>query len=71
MSTFTPTSQIGQKVRARESYAHRLVAGEVYTVTGVIPPLRLPHFTFPEYVEVEDARGKAAGEWYPYRFEPV
>lgn len=70
MSTFTPTFQIGQKVRATHSYAHRLVAGEVYTVTRILPPLHLPNFTFPEYVEVEDANGQAS-EWYPHRFEPV
>lgn len=71
MSEFAPTFQIGQQVRAKHSYAHRLVGGEVYTVTGVLPPLQLVNFTFPEYVIVEDARGQKSGEWYPYRFEAV
>lgn len=70
MSTFTPTFQIGQKVRAKHSYAHILVAGAVYTVVQIIPPLHISNFTFPEYVEVEDAHGQTS-EWYPHRFEAV
>jgi hypothetical protein len=67
VAAFQPTFRPGQKVRAVHSYAHRLVAGEVYTVTGTLPPTHHPNFTFPEYVEVMDSFGNKS-EWYPYRF---
>ncbi len=67
---FTPTFADGQKVVAKESYAHILVAGEEYTVVSTEPPVKVDAFTFPEYVNVEDTNGERS-QWYPWRFRPA
>lgn len=67
---FKPTYENGQKVQATHSYAHILVAGEVYTVVETTPPVRVDAFLFPEYVTVEDAQG-ARSQWYPWRFRAI
>jgi len=64
---FTPTFADGQKVQAKESYAHILVAGEEYTVLSSEPPVKVDAFRFPEYVTVEDVHGELS-QWYPWRF---
>lgn len=64
---YTPTYAVGQKVVATDSYAHILVAGEVYTVVDNLAPVQVDAFRFPEYTVVEDTAGKRS-QWYPWRF---
>lgn len=70
VSNYTPTYAVGQRVQAVASYAHKLVAGEVYTVVDNTPPEQFEGFRFPEYTTVEAANG-ARSSWYPWRFRPV
>lgn len=44
MSEYDPTYKIGEKVRAVDSYAHRLVAGEHYTVVDNTAPVQVDTF---------------------------
>lgn len=70
MDAYTPTYAVGERVQAVASYAHRLVAGKVYTVVDNTPPVRVDGFSFPEYTTVEEEDG-ARSVWYPWRFRPV
>lgn len=70
MSEYTPTYAIGEKVQARFTYAHTLVAGETYTVVGYTAPVQVDAFRFPEYIAVEDAKG-VRSSWYPWRFKRI
>jgi len=60
---------VGQQVRARCSYAHRVVEGKVYTVVDYCEPVYMENFTFPAYVAV-DVDGVTV--WaHTHRFEAV
>ena len=63
-----PTFEVGDRVRAVESYANRITAGNVYEVEAFIPYMCPDWFTYSEYVMVTDDHGRRINA-HTQRFE--
>lgn len=63
-----PDFEVGDLVRAVESYAYRVTSGKVYEVIEVIPGVRSDWFRYSEYVVVIDDYGRRA-TFHTRRFE--
>ena len=63
-----PAFEVGDFIRAVESYAYRVTAGKFYEVVEVIPVVCVDGYWFPEYVIVLDDYGRRS-TFHTRRFE--